>query len=127
MHFISKKDTPRIDQAIQYITQLDNTKDWSIEIKPYKKNLTRDQRNYYHALLGIISDYSGDDIDDLKTRMCFTLGYVRTVRLRDKTEVLVRRSTESLTREEYSQMIDAARMACLELGLSFPHATNYGL
>lgn len=125
MIFISKKDEPRLSQAIEYISLLDDSKDWEISVKPYKKSLTANQRNYWHDLLGIISTYTGYDKEDLKTRMCHTLGYVRNVRLKSGEIIRERKSTETLTREEYSKLIEAAQMACLELGLKYPEPEQY--
>ena len=126
MIFISRRDNEKIKDAMDYIAQLPFG-DWQITIEPYKASKTTQQRKYYHALLKIISDYSGDDIDDLKTRMCDTLGYMKTVRLRNGKELLTRRSTETLTRQEYSDMIKTAQMACMHLELKYPDPRDLGL
>lgn len=127
MMFVSKPDNERIKEAIAFISQLDSYKEWEITIKPYKKNITKQQRNYWHDLLGIIGSYVGYSIDDLKTRMCFTMGLTRNVTLKSGETIQERKSTEKLTREEYSNLIEAAQIACLELGLTYPDPRDLGL
>jgi hypothetical protein len=118
--YIIRPANKAIAEAINHIGNLNPDKEWEITIGPYKKNKTKQQRDYYHALLDILSDYSGYTKEELKTRMCFSLGYVKDVTLRDGTVIQERLSTEGLGVEKYSKMIDAATMACRDLELRFP-------
>lgn len=125
--YILKPDNNVLANLLHHLSELDPFKEWQVEIKPHKKNKTAQQRNYYHKLLQILSDYSGDTIEDLKTRMCWTLGYTREVVLKTGEIIIERQSTEKLGVQEYSTMIEAAQMACMTLELSYPQPSHYGL
>ena len=141
MQFISRKDTPRIDQAIQYITGLDSNKDWIIEAKEYKKCLTYQQRGYLHTLLGLLANHLGEGvvnqyaickrdvkpIEILKGRLMHSLGYSYTLTLKDGSEVSERLSSEQLERADYSELIEAAMMACLEMGIQIPTKEQFDI
>lgn len=127
MNYIIRPDNDVLKVVMRALSELHPEKEWSIEIKPYKRNLTREQRNYYHKLLDIISDHTGDTVDDLKTRVCFSLGYVRDVKLKDGETVRQRESTETFTKEKYSKMIEAAQIMCLYLELQYPDPKDMGL
>lgn len=90
MQYVIRPDNDVLKTVVSDLGNLNPEKEWSVEIKPYKKNLTREQRNYYHKLLEIISEYSGDTIDDLKTRMCYTLGYTKEVTVKEAPQDTVR-------------------------------------
>lgn len=124
--YIIKPDNDVLPNVIRDIGLLHPEKEWQVEIKPYKRNKTTAQRNYFHKLLDIISDYSGHTIEDLKTRMCFTLGLTRDVTLKNGEVIKERLSTEGLKTKDYSALVEAAQMACMQLGLSYPDPQEYG-
>jgi len=125
--YIIKPDNKVIANVLRHISELDATKEWQVDIKPHKKNKSAQQRAYYHKLLQIISEYSGDTIEDLKTRMCWSLGYTRDVRLKSGEVIKERQSTEKLGVAEYSTMIESAQMACMVLELRYPQPNFYGM
>lgn len=125
--FIIKPDNGIYARLLNHLAHIDANKEWQVEIKPHKKNKTAQQRSYYHKLLQILSEYCGDTIPELKTRMCFTLGFTHEVTLKDGTVILERDSTEKLGVKKYSTMIEAAQMACMTLELKYPQPDHYGL
>jgi len=125
--YIIKPDNKVIANALRHISELDSYKEWQIDIKPHKKNKSAQQRNYYHKLLEIISNHTGDEADDLKTRICYALDYVREVKLKSGETVLQRLSTEKLGVGEYSKMIESAQMMCAYLELKYPQPSHFGM
>jgi hypothetical protein len=118
--YIIRPDNDAAYTAKHHIANLNPEIEWEVTIKKYKKNKTAQQRNYYHKLLQIISEHTGDERDDLKTRICYSLGYVREVTLKSGEVVLQRLSTERLKVKEYSTMIESAQMMCMFLELRYP-------
>ena len=127
MRFIIKPDNNVLQNVIGELGNLNPHKEYQVEIKPYKKNKTAEQRNYFHKLLDLIAEDTGNDSDDLKTRLCFSLGLVKDVTLKDRTVVKHRISTESLTTKQYSALIEAAQIACMSLDIKYPQPEYFGM
>jgi len=117
--YISRNNNRAIPEAIGHMGNLNPDKEWEIIIKPYKKNKSTQQRNYYHKLLDILSEYNGDTVEDLKTRICFYLGYTRQAQLKDRM-IEERLSTEKMGVEQYSKMIEETQKTLMILELKFP-------
>jgi hypothetical protein len=108
-----------------FFAQLPEHKIWEIRIKEHKKDLTGQQRNYFHKCVDVISDYTGDTPEDIKLRLKYATLPLRDVVVGTKT-YMVPVSTESLGRNEYSQLIDAVLILGQNLGLTMPTAQFYG-
>ena len=124
--FYIKPDNRAKDFAMSFIDQLPEHEKFTVSIKKGVDSKTAQQRNYFHALLKIISDYSGYTIDDLKTRLCFTLEKVKQVKLKEGGTILQRLSTEELNKIGYSELIEAACQALDSIGLEYPPPKYYG-
>lgn len=125
-NFYITPDNGARNNAISHIANIRDDKSFQVTIKDKIDNKTAQQRNYFHQLLGIISNYSGDTIDDLKTRLCFTLGLTKEVTLKGGQVITQRISTEQLNKKGYSELIDAAQEACQILELNYPLPKFYG-
>ena len=98
---------------------------WVVSIKPYRKDLTRQQRNYWHKCIDIISKFNGDTPEDLKMEIKFRV-LPLTERIINGSKRKWPPSTESITREQYSELIEATLMIAGELELTMPSPQHYG-
>lgn len=116
-----------MDNLIHHIGTLEVTEPpkWVVGIKPYRKDLTRSQRNYWHKCLDIISKFNGDKPEDLKMEIKFRV-LPLTERVINGSKRKWPPSTESITREQYSELIEATLMIAMELDLSMPTKQHYG-
>lgn len=126
-YYITDNNSQVFGNLLKDLSQLNQYKNWIVTIKEGKESKTSQQRSYFHALLDIISKHTGDSIDDLKTRACWALGFVRDVKLKNGETIKERESTEKLTKEQYSQLIDAAKTMCQFLELQYPDPNYFGM
>lgn len=91
--------------------------------KPQK---SRAQENYWHTLLGILADYNGDDIEDIKLRVKYACLPLHEVVVGEKT-YMAPPSTTKLTKEDYSKLIEATLRVFDSLELKAPTASYYGM
>lgn len=115
-----------MQRAVSFIQGLPSHKNWSVVIKEDKKDLTGQQRRFLHQCIQIISGHTGDEPEDVKLRLKFATLPLREVYVAGKTYMFPV-STESLTREQYSKLIEAVLMLGASLGLVMPVAKNQGL
>ena len=87
--------------------QKHNNKEIQIEIKPKDKSQTTAQRNYFHLILSIFCEYSGDDEESLKKAIKTHFGtkenYLDPISNEIKTET---KSTADYNRKEYIDLIN---------------------
>ena len=121
--YVLRPTNNALQGTLHHLAGMDPDKEWEVVIRPYKKNKSTQQRNYYHKLLEILSDYNGDTIEDLKTRICFYLGYTRMVQLKDRM-IEERLSTEKMGVGQYSKMIEETQKTLMILELSYPPASE---
>jgi hypothetical protein len=105
---------------------LPDHKTWQITIREFKKDLTAQQRNFFHQCVRVISEFNGDEPEDIKMRLKYACLPLRSIVVGDKT-YMVPISTESLDRTQYSKLIDAALMLGSSLGLTMPSPSIQGL
>lgn len=94
-----------------------------VEIKPKPK--TRRQECYLHALLGIIAEHQGVELETLKLTLKYEWLPLRLVRARGR-DFLYPISTTELSKEQYGVFIDRVLMLGESLGLFMPPETYYG-
>lgn len=120
------RDGKILTNCIQFIQGLPSHKEWSVIIKPYKKDLTGQQRRFFHQCVDVIAGFNGDSPEDIKMRIKYACLPLRKIHVNGKT-YMVPVSTESLTRSEYSTLIDAALILGSSLGLVMPNPSMQGL
>lgn len=123
--FILRNDTIRKNYEGFY-RGLPTNKVWEISIKPYRKDLTAQQRRFFHQCVDIIADFNGDAPEDIKLRLKYACLPLREISVAGKS-YMVPVSTESLTRSQYSEIIDAALLLGSTLGLVMPNPSLQGL
>jgi hypothetical protein len=119
---IHKDDRARRDNARAAIAYLDPNKQWSVEIKRYRKNRSVDQNAFLHGVpLKILCDHTGYDIEDMKTYLLgeFT-GWETYEIMGQKRKRPVKRSHQ-LTTLEFTQFLEfIERFAAEKLDLLIP-------
>lgn len=121
MIFITR--TPEIRQrAIDYILSLDKVQ--QIDIGDEKKS--GNQERFFHSLCGVIAKFTGDDKEEVKLQIKYRVLPLHEIHANGNT-YLVPKSTTRLTKQEYSQLIDAAMMLGQSLQLQMPLAKLHGV
>ena len=87
-----------------YLAQLPSDKKFEVSIKPYKKSVTRNQRNYWHTLVRIIAEFRGISEEDMKADLKTEWLEPRRYEIEGKIKYRIP-STEEITRDEYSLLI----------------------
>lgn len=97
-----------------------------IELKPYKKNKTRQQEKYWHSCLQIIANETGEDMEDLKVDIKISCGFKRKKRI-DNEMVTIAVSSTTLKIDEYGILIDATQALAGDLGIVLPQPAFFGM
>jgi hypothetical protein len=118
--YIIRPDNNAALTVKQYIDYECREGEWEVTIKPYKKNKTRAQERYFHKLVDIICAFNGDNKKDMKRRIAWNC-HLREEFVTDEGEVMeVPMHTTGLKVKQYSDIIEAAQMLCMLLGLKYP-------
>lgn len=96
-----------------------------IIIKEYKKDKTRAQRNYFHKILQIISEYTGEYEEDLKMSIKYRVLPLREINVEGARHMFPI-SSEKTTIKQYADLIEAAQMMAVVVGVSIPSPKYYG-
>ena len=127
MKYFLSPDNPQIyKNLLRHLAEMNPNVKWEVSIDKAKpRSKTWKQRNYFHALLDIFCDETGNDVDDLKLKLKF-----RVLPLNDVIiEGVVHKyppSSESITAEQYSHLIEAIQMLCVEYDIQYPQPEHYG-
>lgn len=98
---------------------------WIVDIRPYKKNKTHAQRAYFHKIIQLVSEATGYDKEELKLKIKYRVLPLVTVEVDGKmyqTPI----SSEKATREQYSELIEAAKMLAHSAEVSIPQPEYCG-
>jgi len=123
--FILRNDQVRKNYE-NFYANLPAHKVWSISVKEEKKDLTRQQRNFFHLCVGVICQFNGDKPSAMKLRIKYSVLDLEEVITGEGKKYLAPPSTEDLTREQYSQLIEATLALGQSLGLTMPSAGYFG-
>ena len=129
--FVLRRDAPYqakaiVDNALAAARELYCKSDVAIEVKPFKKSRTDQQNRYFWALCGLIADETGQDKEDIKDQLMHAMGHYRQKVVNGKP-ITVFRSTTTLTRDEFGELIEATQQLCEGLGIKYPQPSHYGL
>ena len=97
-----------------------------VDVKPYKKHKTDQQRKYAHACICRIASNVGDNPQHLKIRIKEGLGLIEKIWSNGK-EITVEISTEKLNREQYGIFIDEIIRIGIATDTNLPQPRNYGM
>jgi len=118
--YIIRPDNSVRYTAMNFINALDKEIEWEVIIKKHKKNKSRSQERYFHKLVDIICSFNGDEKADMKRRIAWNC-HLREEFITDDGEVKsIPMSTSGLKVGQYSAIIEAAQLICMELGLRYP-------
>jgi hypothetical protein len=94
---------------------LDLTKPQQISISDYKEDKTGEQRSWLHVLCGIFGEEAGYTKLQMKRVMI-----VEVFGTEEVMGVQIAKSSESLNREEYSQLIEQIYIRATDMGIILP-------
>lgn len=97
-----------------------------LEVRIGKRSKSSAQRNFFHMLVDIISDFTGESKEVEKMRLKYQILPLETIYIGTE-KVLFPISSEDTTKAQYSQLIEAAYQRGGELGLIIPSAASHGL
>ena len=98
---------------------------WDVEIKKHVKNKTSQQRRYFHKVLDLVCDYTGDDVEEVKMAIKYRVLPLSEITV-DGEKHLYPLSSERATVSQYSDLITAALMFAAEAGVDIPPPHYYG-
>ena len=127
MLYVIRPDNDVMKLVVKEVLNLSPNQSFDVEIKPHEKRKTRQQEKYFHKLLNIVCDFTGDDITDMKRRVAWSCDLKETFTTQDGEVVQVPKTTSGLLVSEYSVLIEAAQLLCAELDLKYPMPDYYGL
>jgi len=120
---IHKNDAIRRENARAAISGLDPDKEWSVEIKRYRKKRSLDQNAFFWAVpIKIICDHTGHSAEDIKEYLLGEWGGWEDYDVRDhKFTRPVWRSTTLLSTLEFTHFLEwIESWAAQTLGLAIP-------
>lgn len=121
MIFVTRNDDIKA-RAIAYIRQL--SKPMQIKISEPRRSVA--QSNYFHMLIDIISDHTGESKHVEKMRLKFECLPLERINIANGS-FLFPISEADTTKEQERAMIDAALVRGMSLGLVMPSAALHGI
>jgi hypothetical protein len=100
-------------------------KDKAYEVRIAKPGKTSAQRAYWHVLIRLVSQFQGEPEERLKEALKLEWLELHEVKVNGKV-FLMPPSTEDITREQYSLLIEKTLMICSILGIKTPEPSYYG-
>lgn len=96
-----------------------------VTISKYSKSKTGAQRNYFHQILKLVSDYTGDDQEELKMKIKYRVLPLKEIMVAGERH-LYPVSSEKTTTDQYGELIEAALILADAAGVSVPNPQYYG-
>lgn len=94
-------------------------------LKKHVKSKTTNQRRYFHKILQLVCDYTGDSIEHAKMQIKYAVLPLIEVKV-NGTVYMHPISSEKATRAQYADLINAALMFASEAGVFVPSASHWG-
>lgn len=108
------------NEALSCVKSLPIGKGYAVKVKE-NDSITTAQRNYWHKLVRIISNHTGDKFKTEKMRIKFYVLPLDHVLINGE-KMLFPPSSEDITRKQYAELIDETLIRGMELGLNMPIA-----
>ena len=112
-----------LEHARQQIGELDLTKAWEIEVKPFAFNRSTQQNKKYWALIGELGSYLGYDESEMHELMKYKFLSYKQEMLGD--EMVVIPSTSKLTIKEFVDYLSKVERFAIDLGFTLD-LSQYG-
>ena len=103
-----------LEHARKQIGELDLSKQWEVEVKPFAYNRSVEQNKRYWALIEDLSDYLGYDESEMHELMKYKFLSYKQDMLGD--EMVVVPSTSKLTIKEFVEYLSKVERFASELG-----------
>lgn len=97
-----------------------------VEVKKYRKDKTASQRAYFHTILDLVCDYTGDDPEEAKLRIKYAVLPLKKITV-NGSDHLYPISSENTTTQQYSELIEAALIFANEAGVAIPPPSHWGM
>jgi hypothetical protein len=120
----SEEIRERCIREIKSLPALDNPQ-FVVEVKKYRKDKTAAQRNYFHKILDIVCDYTGDDTDEVKMQIKYAVLPLKKVSVKG-SDYLYPISSEDTTTKQYADLISAALVFANKAGVTIPEKSHWG-
>ena len=125
MQFFILKSPEIRNNAINFINALNiDHREYSVEVKQYRKNRSNAQNRLLWSWIGIISDETGYTPDELHEYL-----KTRLLGVEEKTimghDIFIPKSTTKLTALEFTQYLEKIEMLAMEMGINLPHPSDY--
>ena len=109
------------ERAIEHIKSLDHLLEWTITIERHKLKKTDRQRKFFHFLISIFAAETGYTKEEMKQAIKENCFGTIPVSIGGKSfDVL--KSSESASRDEYSDLIETCYRLAAESGIDLPEA-----
>ena len=103
------------------LKSLPDDKKYRITVEDYKEDKTAEQRAFFHTLCGIFGEQTGYTKGEIKELCKVELMGTTVITLGGKTTE-VTKSSETLHKLEYSELIETCYRLAAEAGISLPSA-----
>ena len=125
--FVLRNETikNRCIKAVVDLLACDSPK-YQVEIKAAVRSKTSQQRKYFHKILSLICEYTGDNLDDLKMELKYRVLPLKEIEFQGRIH-LYPISSEKTTTKQYGELIDAAIMYANAAKVTIPQPDYWGI
>ena len=123
MRFIIREKAIR-QRAVEAVKVITSDPLMQVEIKPFVDDKTAEQRGWFHkicGLLGMETGYTKEQTKNLAKGRVFGL---MTLKFGDIEMIVPAKSSESLNKKEYSDLIEEVYLMAGEAGFALPPAVH---
>jgi len=115
-----------LSNVLAFITQLPESKDWQIEIKPYVKRRSNDQnRALWGVAYATLSKTTGNDPEDLHTYFLGEWSGWEVIDVMGQHKRVPMRRSSKLTTAEFSEFYEFIQRRAAEAGYNVPSPGEY--
>jgi len=112
-----------VENARHQIGELDLSKDWEVEVKPFAFNRSTQQNKKYWALIGELGSFLGYDEGEMHELMKYKFLSYKQEMLGDEMTVVP--STSKLTIKEFVEYLEKVERFAVSLGFTLD-VSQYG-
>ena len=130
MFIIRKKSD--LEHVISYLNSMGFDTPKCVEIDEYKGKRTKAQNSYFHMCCGIIAKDTGYEPEEVKSKIVLALWEPEITHVKvkrgDKLEdvtLMERKSTASLTKEEFTLLVNQLMQVAGVMNIRLPMPQNY--
>ena len=110
---------------VNAVSSLTSSPVCTVEIKPYKKNRSKDQNRLMWMWYSVIADYTGYHEEELHDQMKIKVLGLETIYV-DGKPYTIPTSTKTLTVDQMTKFLDAIMALAAELNINLPMPDTFG-